>query len=209
MLPVSQANSASTDALAQAVQHGWSDYGERQANTGAGLDQVAIPLRLGDLADVDDGLVAFLTEPYAAVFSAAAQTSGHDVVRPARDTLNLTLNGPPLTLTAIVDPRAPLHVTTGLLPTAALQIPPEQYVRALQKLAVAFTTRPVLRDQLDLRLPLPAELGFAWSWVAPGAAPAPLPVAPSPDMPIYGHGPLRLLEGWLALTPIAPEDRGS
>ena len=62
VLPVSQANTSPSDALAQAVQHGWTDYGARQANTCAGLDRVAIPLRLGDLTNIDDGLVAYLPE---------------------------------------------------------------------------------------------------------------------------------------------------
>ena len=109
-------------------------------------------------------------------------------------------------MTAIVDPRAPVHATTGLLPTAALRIPADQYVRAMQRLAVTFTTRPVLRDTLELRLPLPAEPGFSWAWVAAGQPPAPLQIAASPDTPIYGYGPQRLLEGWLDLIPVAPEN---
>jgi hypothetical protein len=74
----------------------------------------------------------------------------------------------------------------------------------MQQLAVTFTTRPVLRDQLSLRLPLPAEAGFAWAWIAAGSTPATLPTAVSADTPIYGHGPQRLLEGWLDLFPNPP-----
>lgn len=211
VLPVSQANTSPSDALAQAVAHGWTDYGVRQANTCAGLDRVAIPLRLGDLTNIDDGLVAYLPEaagsaPYSAVLSPAAAAGGtHGVTKPAANAIELTLNGASLTVTAIVDPRGPVHATTGMLPTAALRIPADQYVRAMQRLAVTVTTRPVLRDTLELRLPLPAEPGFSWAWVAAGQPPAPLQVAASPDTPIYGYGPQRLLEGWLDLIPVAPE----
>jgi hypothetical protein len=207
VLPASQANTSAADALSQAVANKWYDYADRQAHTCAGLDQVKIPVRLGDLTDIDDGLVAFLPQadgptPYSVVYSAAAPENGtNGVVQPLPDTVELTLNGPPQTFMAIVDPRAPVHVTTGVLPTAAMQIPPDQYLRATQQLAVTFTTRPVLGSPLGPRIPLPAIAGFGWSWVAPGQAPAQLAPPPSPDIPIYGYSPQRVLEGWLDLIP--------
>ena len=207
VLPASQANNTETDALYQAVTSKWFDYTERQAHTCAGLDQVRIPARLGDLTDIDDGLVAFLPQaagpdPYQVVYSAAAPENGaNGVVRPGPDTVELTLNGPPLTFTALVDPRAPVHVTTGVLPTATMQIPADQYLRAMQQLAVTFVTRPVLTGQLGLRLPLPTETGFHWSWVAPGGALTSLAPQSAPDVPAYGYSPQRLREGWLDLIP--------
>jgi hypothetical protein len=207
VLPASQADNTTADALYQAVSNKWYDYAVRQANTCAGLNQVKVPVRLGDLTDIDDGLVAFLPEaagpsPYSVVYSAAAPDNGKNgVVLPGPATVELTLNGPPLTFTAIVDPRAPVHVTTGVLPTVAMQIPPDQYLRAMQQLAVTFTTWPVLDGQLGLRIPLPAETGFSWSWVAPNQAPAPLSPQSAPDVPSYGYSPQRLLEGWLDLIP--------
>jgi hypothetical protein len=210
VLPGSQANNTPADALTQAVAGKWYDYGTRQASTSAGLSQVKIPVRLGELTDIDDGLVAFLPEasgaaPYSVVYSATAPENGApNVLQPGADTIELTLNGPALTFTALVDPRAPVHITTGLLPTAALQIPPDQYLRAMQQLAVTFTAWPLLGDQFGLRIPLPAEAGFSWSWVAAGAAPAPLAPAPAPDVPSYGYSPQQLLEGWLDLIPNPP-----
>jgi len=207
VLPASQNNNTTADALTQAVNGKWYDYGDRQARTTAGLGQVQIPVRLGELTDIDDGLVAFLPEasgsaPYSVVYSATAPADGAGkVVRPGADTIELTLNGPALTFTAIVDPRAPVHVSTGVLPTVTLRIPPDQYLNAMQQLAVTFTTRPVLRDQFGLRIPLPAEAGFAWTWVSQGAAPAPLSPASAPDVPSYGYSPQKLLEGWLDLIP--------
>src|ERR1019366_963194 len=103
VLPASQASNSAADALSQAVTGKWYDYGERQAHTCAGLDQVKIPVRIGDLTDIDDGLVAFLPQadgpsPYSIVYSAAAPASGaNGVVRPLPDTVELTLNGPPRT----------------------------------------------------------------------------------------------------------------
>ena len=207
VLPASQANNTKADALYQAVTEKWFDYAERQSHTCAGLDQVRIPVRLGDLTDIDDGMVAFLPQadgpnPYQTVYSAAAPKNGaNGVVRPGPDTVELTLNGPPLTFTALVDPRAPVHVTTGVLPTATMQIPADQYLRAMQQLAVTFVTRPVLSGQLGLRLPLPTETGFSWSWVAAGGAFTSLAPQSAPDVPAYGYSPQRLVEGWLDLIP--------
>jgi hypothetical protein len=209
VLPASQADNTTADALYQAVSGRWYDYGDRQARTCAGLSQVQIPVRLGELTDIDDGLVAFLPEasgsptaPYSVVYSATAPPSGpHGVVQPGPDVIELTLNGPALTFTALVDPRAPVHVSTGVLPTIAMQIPPDQYLNAMQQLAVTFATRSVLRDQFGLRLPLPAEAGFSWAWVSRGAAPAELSPASAPDVPAYGYSPQQLLEGWLDLIP--------
>ncbi len=215
VLPASQANTSTSSALRQAVTNNWYDYKQRQANTCAGLDQVLIPARLGDLADVDDGLVAFLPEtdgqaPYSVVYSATAPGNGaNGVVQPRPDTVRLTLNGPPQVFTAIVDPRAPVHVTTGVLPAATMRIPPDQYLRAAQQLAVTFIARPVLRGQPALRVPLPAVAGFQWSWVTRGTAPAQLGPPSSPDVPAYGYSPQRLLEGWLDLIPNpVPTDEG-
>jgi len=210
VLPASQANNTAADALTQAVAGKWYDYATRQASTSAGLGQVNIPVRLGELTNIDDGLAAFLPEapgmaPYSVVYSSTAPENGaNKVVRPGADTIELTLNGPALIFTALVDPRAPVHVSTGVLPTATLEIPPDQYLRAMQQLAVTFTTWPVLSDQLGLRIPLPAEAGFTWSWVSAGAAPAPLAPPPAPDVPSYGYSPQQLLEGWLDLIPNPP-----
>jgi hypothetical protein len=212
VLPASQADNTTADALYQAVSGRWYDYGDRQARTSAALGQVKIPVRLGELTNIDDGLVAFLPEasgsptaPYSVVYSATAPPSGpHGVVQPGPDVIELTLNGTGLTFTALVDPRAPVHVSTGVLPTVTMQIPPDQYLNAMQQLAVTFTARSVLRDQFGLRLPLPAEAGFNWAWVSRGAAPAELSPASAPDVPAYGYSPQQLLEGWLDLIPAPP-----
>jgi hypothetical protein len=103
--------------------------------------------------------------------------------------------------TALIDPRAPIHLTSGVLPTQALQIPPGQYIGALQSLGVTFTTRPVLSDELGLHLPLPAEPGYLWSWVAPGRPAQLLSPTTQPESPVYGHGPQTLTDGWLLLQP--------
>lgn len=94
-----------------------------------------------------------------------------------------------------------------MLPTVTTRIPPEQYLRAMQQLAVTFTGRPVLSDQLGLRLPLSAEAGFSWSWVAADAGPTVLTLMAAPDVPSYS--PQQLLERWLDLIPDPPSTNRS
>lgn len=216
VLPASQADNTTADALNTAVTGKLYDYVARQAATTAGLGQVSIPVRLGELTDIHDGLVAFLpesgtaTEPYTTVYSDTAPAAGENsVVQPGANTVELTFNGPALAITLIADPRSPVHVNTGILPTATMQLPPEQYLEAMQRLAVTFTARPVLSDQFGLRLPLPAEVGFSWSWVTTGTPPAPLNPAAAPDVPTYGYSPQQLQEGWLDLIHSPPSTNGS
>lgn len=202
-LPVNQ----SQNALNQAIKGTWTSYPQRQAEASAGLGGVAYGVVLGDHSDLDDGLVAYLPEnsqpePYEVVYSTAAVGQDPALRQPGPGTVTFTVNAPRQQLfTALVDPRAPIHLTSGLLPTTSLQIPPDQYAAALEQLEVTFTTRPVLADQLGVRLPLPSEPGYLWAWVAPGDAPVPLSPVSQPETPVYGHGPQTLNEGWLLLQP--------
>lgn len=202
-LPVNQSQTALDDA----IKGTWTTYAQRQVGASAALGGVGYHVVLGDHSDLDDGLVAYLPEsdrpdPYEVVYSTVAVGTDPALQRPGPDTLTFTVNAAqPQLFTALVDPRAPIHVTSGLLPTTSMQIPPGQYAAALQQLEVTFTTRPVLADQLGLRLPLPPEPGYLWAWVAPGEAPVPLPATTQPETPVYGHGPQTLNEGWISLQP--------
>lgn len=206
-LPISQANTSDSGPLALAVKNGWTDYLARQKETSAGLADMVFPLRLGDLSNIDDGLVAFLPEgpvatPYSTVFSSAApEAGGNNVELPLPDTMHLKLNGGLTPVTLIVDPRSPVHATTGILPVGVVQIPPDQYAAALADLSLTFTTRPVLARSGGLSLPLPAENGFSWSWIDPGKEPAALPTDTASDVAVWGYSPQQLIEGWLGLVP--------
>jgi hypothetical protein len=87
------------------------------------------------------------------------------------------------------------------------RIPPEQYLRAMQQLAVTFTARPVLSDQLGLRLS--AEAGCSWSWVAADAGPTVLTPLAAPDVPSYGYSPAAAARRGLDLIPDPPSTNRS
>jgi hypothetical protein len=111
--------------------------------------------------------------------------------------------------TLICDPRAPVHVSTGVLPAAKLAIPPDQYSDAMRSLAVTFATYPLLRPARGMAVNVPAVAGFDWAWVGPGAAAIPLTGANDAGRPIFGYTPQSLTEGWLQLTPQPPTHAGS
>ena len=208
VLPLSQADTTPSDAFPQDVNNGRTTYSARQQFSSANLAAVQFPVRLGNLADISDGLVGFLIEgsapnPYSTFYSPAAPSSGQNgVVQPAPDTIQLTLNAPPMTLTMLIDPRASVHATTGVLPVSELSIPPDQYSGAMSSLAVTFFTTPVLSESSGLIVPVPAEQGYVWNWITPGA-PAPIPIASNAanGNAIFNYTPQSILEGWLALDP--------
>lgn len=207
VLPVSQAYTSSDAALAQAVTNGWTDFATRQAHTSANLAAVTFPVRMGNLASIDDGLVAFLPEseakqPYSVIYSSFAQASGtHGVVRPEVNTVQLNLNDLAMPLTMLIDPRAPVHATTGILPVATRSVPPDQFAAAMDQLAVTFATHPVLKTSQGLVLPLPEEGRFDWSWVMYNQPPQPLAPGGGTDVATYGYSAQTLQDGWLKLSP--------
>ncbi|GAB5446017.1 hypothetical protein [Gymnodinialimonas sp.] len=214
ILPVSQAYTSEASALSKAVLKGWTDYETREANTSANLSAVTFPVRMGNLASIDDGLVAFLPEakakqPYTIVYSAFAKATGtHGVVRPQANTVQLTLNDLATPLTMLIDPRAPVHATTGILPVTERAVPPDQFAAAMADLAVTFATHPVLRTAQGLSLPLPEEAGFDWSWVMYNQPTEPLSPGGGTDVATYGYTPQTLQDGWLKLSR-TPEKSGS
>lgn len=214
-LPISQANTSATDAFPSdinaPVSQGRYDYLKRQKYSASSLDAVQFPLRLGDLTQMDDGLVGFLIETkdgYAesTIYSAAAPPAGaNHVTQPAYNTISLALNTDPMVLTLLVDPRAAVHATTGILPVSALQIPPDQYARTMQNLEVTFFTHPMIAKRQGLVTPLPQEAGYGWNWLQPvGTTVQSIPQKSNAvdDTAMYDYTPQTLMEGWLQLKEV-------
>jgi hypothetical protein len=216
-LPLNQAGASMADAFYQDVVADRIAYADRERAGSANLGAVRFPLRLGELANLDDGLVGYVIEgaakdPYgtqsknlAAFYAPAAAADGpNGVAHPPAPAIELTLNAAPLSVTMLVDPRAAVHATTGILPVEELQIPPDQYSGVLRRLAVTFFTAPILREAPGLTVPLPLEAGFDWSWIAPGSPDAvPLKPNAADEFAAYGYTPQTLLEGWPSLQAAA------
>ena len=206
VLPLSQADAKSNDPFPSDVAAQRFAFDARQAASSADLGAVRFAARLGDIANLDDGLVGYMLETGPGAFGPftsyyAPDDDANGVEQPQPWSLALTLNAQPLALTMLLDPRASVHAATGILPVEQLAIPSDQYADALRSLAVSFVTHPVLRGATEFALPAPAEPGYDWSWIAIGAAPLPMRADASDEGARAGYSPQILEEGWLQLQP--------
>jgi hypothetical protein len=153
-------------------------------------------VRLGDQATREDGLIGYFAGTDYDVFNSVAvpdTTVPQDYVRPigplgdptGDNYLRLTF-GPDDSayVTALADPRAAVHATTGILPVKQLDIPQQFVDTALSAMEISFRTGPTLTvvatspDQGDnpppfprsVAHPLPVEQNGQWSWWERSAA---------------------------------------
>lgn len=149
----------------------------------AGFPDVTFPLRIGEQARLNDGLLAFWCEKkmvggetavldktlYLPQTPDTIRTSSIDhpaivMHRPGMTPhLALSLNAPPFILTMLVDPRAAVHISSGILPVKTMTIPTELYLPGLQNLEMTFFTGPFVTGKDKVELPLPTEPGYTWS----------------------------------------------
>jgi hypothetical protein len=160
-----------------AVDHSWPAFIQdlrRNTRDSHGFSEVQFPIRIGEHRQLNDGLVGFWIETamgYADDLFYAPQSDeiSHDRIRThADETVNLyqSMAQDPYHLTMLIDPRGKVHVTTGILPTKDINIPPDQYVPALQAIEITFLTTPIVTPQGQINLDLPPEPGYTWSWLA-------------------------------------------
>lgn len=228
----SEAFKAAVEIFAPNNQNGgvptWMDYDYSQRSN-AGFDGLAIPLNLGDLHQFDDGLLGyFLGDDWSTFYTPVADSNSGAVQKSSWGTIQLLPNAdnqsPSLVplpqaitprsphaevvLTLIMDPRAAIHATTGVLPVKSLRIPAEQYRPILRKLSLNFLSNPVMVNKQNLSaggqsfsVPLPTEKGYDWSWVQPGLSDTPLEPNTVSDRAQFPTTPNEMLDGWLKLQP--------
>ncbi|HEY7428876.1 MAG TPA: hypothetical protein VH682_31890 [Gemmataceae bacterium] len=71
----------------------------------------------------------------------------------------------PVFVTLVVDPRAEVHATSGILPVQSVAVESDQVADALAALDVTFLSGPVPGGIDQVRVPLPAFQAGVWSWV--------------------------------------------
>lgn len=130
-----------------------------------GFNEVLFPVRLGDLSSLQDGLVGFfkMDENQDVDFSTffTEDMDQYLWLKPGDSQKSY-----PQQLLLLIDPRARVHATSGILPVKSIQIPPAQYTKALQSLEYSFETGPILTASEEIRIPLPAETKHPWAWVS-------------------------------------------
>jgi len=139
----------------------------------------AFDIQLGTSTDLSDGLVGYFTADTYTTFNVAPQAgtaAGQDpYLAPiaSGNFVSLPFDGKTATyVSMLVDPRASVHASTGLLPNAMAALPPAFVAPALAAMNVAFRLGPMLVDQTTdasgnttLLVPRPAGNLGAWSWL--------------------------------------------
>ncbi len=140
-----------------------------------GMPSVRLPLRIGRHDRLTDGVVGYWPESHGKLAEVMLAPHGGVVSRSAEPVTGggapvhwRTVEDPDLTMTMLVDPRAPIHLTTGILPTQTVLIAPQHFAAAIESMRVTVAAAPVLTPAGAVALPVPHEPGVAWAWLQRG-----------------------------------------
>lgn len=178
------------------------------------ISALKVPVRIGTallkpaqgdpIPYFDDGVAGyFLNGDWSTIFTPAdvPDSAGiTSVFAPGAHPLSLTPGGDSAIVTCLMDPRAAVHATTGILPVKALAIPPDLYARVLEQLEITFLTAPILVAEDPPQIPLPTEREYDWSWVEVGSEAVPLTPSQKAGTAILPETPQKLVDGWLKLS---------
>jgi len=192
------------------------------------LERTPLPVRLGELLALDDGLMGYFVnddygrfypvheslapqarpvgpgEGYLNSMAAAPDTATRPVEHPYIDRSPLVSirPGQRLLLTLLLDPRGAVHATCGVLPRKKIELMREHVNPALEALTYTFRIGPVLTDADAVRMPLPAEITGGWSWVRRVNVTTwqEDPVVKATQDALLPDAPAMLSEGWLKLS---------
>ena len=189
--------------------------------------RLAVPVKLGALTRLDDGLLGFFVDddysrfyPVAGDVLEAALDSGPrrgiletsaDPTEPptraitspyiAPDPVLHVHPGQTVRLTLVVVPGTSVHATCGLLPRTSVRLQRDWAAEALQRIAPSFRIGPVLVDPATIRMPAPSGGGVKPSW-AHRDTPTTWrddPIAAASAEALLPDTPSEVQEGWIRL----------
>ena len=136
-------------------------------------NEMKFPVRLGNYKMLNDCLIGFWVEdkkgkPKGPLYTTASRTERSDILPHNKETLLwLPLNGEAITLTLLIDPRGPVHITSGILPAKTIKLRTDHCAPALERISTWFLNAPLLQPQNseEINLLPPREKGHAWEWV--------------------------------------------
>lgn len=194
----------------------------------AELERTPLPVRLGEVLALDDGLMGYFVnddysrfhpvheslapqarpsgpgEGYLGSMALPPGTDPRAVEHPYIDRSPLVeiRPGQRIRLTLVLDPRGAVHATCGFLPRKKIELLREHVAPALEALAFTFRVGPVLVDPDAVRMPVPAEIAGGWSWVRRINVTTwqEDPVVKASQDALLPDAPAMLSEGWLKLS---------
>lgn len=142
------------------------------------IESYEFPIELGNLGQIEDGLIGYFREDDYSRFNVVAQAGAApnsylDPIGSDGNYISLPFDGSSACqVSMLIDPRAGVHATTAILPVVALSLPPSLVSDALAAMNVNFRVRGALTDQIvsasgaiRILMPVPKEKSGAWSWV--------------------------------------------
>lgn len=129
------------------------------------------PVRLGEQLRIGDGLVGYFADTDPGVLrTVVAPADAHPRIAAIGDGTHLRVTaGAAQHLTLLVDPHAPVHATTDLLPTATLEIPHRFTDGPLTRMRTVLRTGPLLTTAATVAegsvdLPVRTVDDQTWTW---------------------------------------------
>lgn len=141
-------------------------------------------IQLGNLARLDDGLIGYFVEDDYDTFNVVDQSGARSdrYVKPigvADNYIYECFDGTSQTyVSMLVDPRAPVHATTAILPDVAVALPPNFTTDALNAMDITFRVNGLLTDQQmappspqgvvnppTILTPTPKLQSGTWNWL--------------------------------------------
>lgn len=78
--------------------------------------------------------------------------------------LSISVSDPLQEYVALLDPFGVVHLSSGIQPVKAIQLPDQFFRDAIQRIELSFLTAPVLTPEQDLHLSVPRYKQFSWVW---------------------------------------------
>lgn len=200
-----------------AIDQSWdalrTDFGRNHTRYTADVEDIRFPARLGKFEQLNDGLIGYWIEDHGSLtdtfYAPQSDLNANDqkikTLANADDAafyLPLSIAGEPVFTTILMDPRANVHATSGILPAKVINIPPSAYSQALSQMEFTFLTAPIMMHTNVTEIPIPAEPGYTWSWLERQRNSWNVVNEDniiSPRSAAAFSGPQRIVEGWLKL----------
>ncbi|MBV9787841.1 MAG: hypothetical protein JOZ51_06695, partial [Chloroflexi bacterium] len=135
-------------------------------------------IELGNIAQLDDGLIGYFTGDDYTKFNVVAEADATEgdylhTIGEDNNYLYLPFDGKTSTyVSLLVDPRAGVHAATGILPDVTVSLPPQFTDDALAAMNITFRLDGILTDQQlpatgspVILMPVPKEQSGTWSWL--------------------------------------------
>lgn len=147
----------------------------------AAYEKVEIPLRIGDYTKLNEGVVMYWNDAdinakgsYDHVFSTSClpeekkEKSKLEAIKKTitvKPQMTHSLDADPHRLTLLIDPRADIHICSGVAPMKEMRLPERFWKETLSRLRINFEMGPGMFPKNEIRINLPETHDYGWSWL--------------------------------------------